>query len=172
MDKPGTVKLLAVDYAVIVSYLIFLIGLGLYYRRFAQANLENYFLGGRRMKGWMTGTSYAATCMNTDVAPADCGMTVISGLFVCWWYLSRFGLALMIGGLLVRVCVTQTPQHGFEPPHLMLQTRQGRSVLTVVTRQGMLTFCSLRNALFDNLNQLCISAQGGRNLNFDPRMGF
>ena len=34
----------------------------------------------------------------TRVAPAYCGMTVITGTFICWWYLSRFGLALMIGG--------------------------------------------------------------------------
>ena len=43
------------------------------------------------MKGWMNGTSYAVTCMNADVAPAYCGMTVITGTFICWWYLSRFG---------------------------------------------------------------------------------
>ena len=66
--------------------------------------MENYFLGGRKMKGWMSGTSYAVTCMNADVAPAYCGMTVITGTFICWWYLSRFGLALMIGGLLFAAC--------------------------------------------------------------------
>jgi Na+/proline symporter len=41
--------------------------------------LENYYLGGRKLKGWMSGTSYAVTCMNADVAPAYCGMTVITG---------------------------------------------------------------------------------------------
>lgn len=85
-------------------YMLFLLGMGLYYRGFAQENMENYFLGGRKMKGWMNGTSYAVTCMNADVAPAYCGMTVITGTFICWWYLSRFGLALMIGGLLFAVC--------------------------------------------------------------------
>jgi Na+/proline symporter len=88
------------DYAIMGLYMLFLVGLGLYYRGFAQESMENYFLGGRRMKGWMSGTSYAVTCMNADVAPAYCGMTVITGTFICWWYLSRFGLALMIGGLL------------------------------------------------------------------------
>ena len=88
------------DYALMALYMLFLVGMGLYYRRFAQKSMENYFLGGRKMKGWMSGTSYAVTCMNADVAPAYCGMTVITGTFICWWYLSRFGLALMIGGLL------------------------------------------------------------------------
>jgi solute:Na+ symporter, SSS family len=98
------VGLSGLDYALMGLYMLFLLGMGLYYRGFAQENMENYFLGGRNMKGWMNGTSYAVTCMNADVAPAYCGMTVITGTFICWWYLSRFGLALMIGGLLFAVC--------------------------------------------------------------------
>ena len=98
------VGLSGLDYALMGLYMAFLIGMGLYYRRFAQQSMENYFLGGRKMRGWMNGTSYAVTCMNADVAPAYCGMTVITGTFICWWYLSRFGLALMIGGLLFAVC--------------------------------------------------------------------
>ena len=73
------VSLQAVDYAVMALYMLVLIGIGLYYRRFAQESLENYFLGGRRLKGWVSGTSYAVTCMNADVAPSYCGMTVITG---------------------------------------------------------------------------------------------
>ena len=65
--------------------------------------LESYFLAGRKMPGWLNGCSYAATCLNADVAPAYCGMTVITGAFICWWYFSRFGLALMIGGVLFAV---------------------------------------------------------------------
>ncbi len=98
------VGLTGLDYALMSLYILLLLGMGLYYRRFAHQNMENYFLGGRRLKGWMSGTSYAVTCMNADVAPAYCGMTVITGTFICWWYLSRFGLALMIGGLLFAVC--------------------------------------------------------------------
>ncbi|MEE2659061.1 MAG: hypothetical protein VX733_11190 [Candidatus Latescibacterota bacterium] len=98
------VALSALDYTIMGLYMLLLIGLGLYYRRFAHESLENYFLGGRQMKGWMNGTSYAVTCMNADVAPAYCGMTVITGTFICWWYLSRFGLALMIGGILFAAC--------------------------------------------------------------------
>ena len=55
------------------------------------------------MPGWLAGFSYAATCMNTDAITAYCGMTVISGICICWWYISRFGLALMIGAILFAV---------------------------------------------------------------------
>ena len=99
----STVTLGLADYVIMSLYMLGLIGLGLYYRRYAQEDLDHYFLAGRRFKGWMTGTSYAVTCMNTDVAPAYCGMTVITGVWICWWYMSRFGLALMIGAVLFAV---------------------------------------------------------------------
>ncbi|MEW6235700.1 MAG: hypothetical protein AB1656_09965 [Candidatus Omnitrophota bacterium] len=94
------VQLQPSDYIVMAVYMIGLLAMGLYYRRFAQKDIENYFLAGRRLPGWLNGVSYAATCINGDVAPAYCGMTVICGMFICWWYISRFGLALMIGGIL------------------------------------------------------------------------
>ena len=84
-------------------YMVALVGLGLYYRRFAQENIENYFLGGRRFKGWMIGTSYAVTCMNAEVGTVYCGMTVATGMFICWWYFSRFGLGLLIAAILFAV---------------------------------------------------------------------
>jgi len=97
------VSLTTLDYLIMSAYLLFLIAMSLYYRKFAQSSMDNFFLGGRNLSGWLNGTSYAATCMNADVAPAYCGMTVITGLYICWWYISRFGLALMIGGILFAV---------------------------------------------------------------------
>ena len=103
MLELGYVVLHTADYVVMGAYMAGLIGMGLYFRKFAQAGLENYFLAGRKMPGWLTGVSYAATCMNADVAPTYCGLTVVCGVFICWWYISRFGLALMIGALLFAV---------------------------------------------------------------------
>jgi SSS family solute:Na+ symporter len=91
------------DYVVMALYLAGLIGLGLYYRKFANKSLENYFLGGRQFKGWITGTSYAVTCMNAGVPLVYCGMAVVTGTWICWFYISRFGLALMIGAVLFAV---------------------------------------------------------------------
>lgn len=92
-----------IDYLIMSVYLLGLLAMGWYFRRFANENLENYFLGGRKLSGWMSGASYAVTCMNADVAPAYCGMTVITGVWIYWWYVSRFGLALMIGAVLFAV---------------------------------------------------------------------
>jgi Na+/proline symporter len=99
----GTAVLAPVDYAVMAAYMVVLVALGAFLRRRAGGDMESYFLAGRRMPGWLNGCSYAATCLNADVAPAYTGMTVITGTFICWWYLSRFGLALMLGGVLFAV---------------------------------------------------------------------
>ena len=97
------VRLQTLDYAVMAAYMVVLLVIGLGLRRRAGSDLEGYFLAGRKLPGWLNGCSYAATCLNADVAPAYTGMTVITGVFISWWYLSRFGLALMIGGVLFAV---------------------------------------------------------------------
>ena len=91
------------DYVVMALYMAGLIAIGLYYRKYANEDLDHYFLAGRRFRGWQTGTSYAVTCMNADVPLVYCGMTVITGMWICWWYISRFGLALMIAAVLFAV---------------------------------------------------------------------
>lgn len=91
------------DWLVIGSYFLLLLIISLYYRRFAGRSLEDYFLSGRRNSGWANGVSYAAALMNADVAPAYSGIVVATGLFACWFYLSRFGLALFIGAMLFGV---------------------------------------------------------------------
>ena len=95
--------LTTLDWAVLGSYLFLLAGMGLVLRRPAGGDMERFYLAGRRLPGWLNGFSYATTCMNADVAPAYCGMTVVTGLFVCWWYIGRFGLALMIAAVLFAV---------------------------------------------------------------------
>src|SRR5581483_3895553 len=77
--------------------------IGVRSRRFAGRNLENYFLGGRNMPGWMTGISYAASMMSADSAVAYGGLAAITGVYVCWFYLSRFGIALFLGAILFAV---------------------------------------------------------------------
>ncbi|PQO44245.1 sodium:solute symporter family transporter [Blastopirellula marina] len=88
------------DWGVLALYFGGLILLGVVLRKQSGDDLEGYFLAGRKVPGWLNGFSYAATCMNADVAPAYCGMTVVTGAFICWFYFARFGLALMIAAVL------------------------------------------------------------------------
>jgi len=103
MDTNSSSHLLPIDWIVMGAYLVFLIGLGIYYRRYAEASIENFFLGGRKLKGWLTGTSFAATFYNAEVGSVYVGLTVSTGMFICWWFFSRFGLALLIAAVLFAV---------------------------------------------------------------------
>src|SRR4051794_24722916 len=96
-------KLAPVDVAVILAYMGVIGWITVRTRRFAGRSLENFFLGGRSMPGWMTGVSYAASMMSADSAVAYGGLAVITGTYVCWFYLSRFGLALFLGAVLFAV---------------------------------------------------------------------
>lgn len=93
----------ALDILIVVAYLSVIAYIAWRSRKFAGKSLENYFLAGKSMPGWMAGISYAASMMSADSAVAYGGMAVITGLFVCWFYLARFGLAFFIGALLFAV---------------------------------------------------------------------
>ena len=96
-------KLAGIDVVIIFAYMGIIAFIGWRSRSFAGASLENYFLGGRNMPGWMTGISYAASMMSADSAVAYGGMAAVTGVFVCWFYLSRFGIALFLGAILFAV---------------------------------------------------------------------
>lgn len=91
------------DIWIVAGYLIAMFGMSLWHKKFASANLENFFLGGRKIPGWLNGISYTAALVSPDAATGYGGLAVATGAFISWWYLSRFGLALFIGGVLFAV---------------------------------------------------------------------
>lgn len=91
------------DLWIVMGYLALMLGMSLLHRRFASANLENFFLGGRKVPGWLNGISYSAALISPDAATGYGGLALVTGAFISWWYLSRFGLALFIGGVLFAV---------------------------------------------------------------------
>lgn len=88
------------DIWIVIGYLLLMLGIGLWHRRFANKNMDNFFLGGRKIPGWLNGVSYTAALVSPDAATGYGGLAVATGGFICWWYLSRFGLALFLGGVL------------------------------------------------------------------------
>jgi Na+/proline symporter len=92
-----------IDFWIVMGYLVLMCSMSLLHRRFASANLENFFLGGRKIPGWLNGISYTAALVSPDAATGYGGLAIVTGAFISWWYLSRFGLALFIGGVLFAV---------------------------------------------------------------------
>src|ERR1017187_8851494 len=92
-----------IDLWILIAYLLLMLGVAFWHRRFAAASLENFFLGGRKIPGWLNGISYTAALISPEAATAYGGLALVTGAFICWWYLSRFGLALFIGAVLFAV---------------------------------------------------------------------
>ena len=91
------------DGSVLVVYLVLTLAFGMFAHKILKNDTkeeDGYFLAGRKMPGWLNGISLAVTAMNADVAPAYVGMAVVVGLPVCWFYLSRFGIAFLLAGML------------------------------------------------------------------------
>ncbi len=143
-------------------YLIILVGIGLYYRRFADEGLENYFLGGRKLRSWLSGFSFASTMYNAEVGSAYIGLTVSTGMFICWWFFSRFGLSLIIAGVLFavfwrRMKIFTSPEFyelrftGREAAAIRSWVSFRSACLAVVawTGAGLLGLCFVANELLD-----------------------
>lgn len=95
-----------IDAGVVVVYLLVSFGFGIFASRFLHTDTkdeEGYYLADRKVPGWVNGVSSAVTAMNSDVAPAYCGFTVVVGLSAAWLYLSRFGLAMLLIAMLFAV---------------------------------------------------------------------
>lgn len=91
------------DIWIIIGYLVLMFAMSLWHRKFSSKNMENFFLGGRKIPGWLNGVSYTAALVSPDAATGYGGLGVVTGAFISWWYLSRFGLALFFGGVLFAV---------------------------------------------------------------------
>ncbi len=89
-----------IDLWIVIGYLLIMFLMSLWHIRYSSANLENFFLGGRKMPGWLNGVSYTAALVSPDAATGYGGLAIVTGAFISWWYLSRFGLALFLAGVL------------------------------------------------------------------------
>ncbi len=88
------------DIWIIIAYFALMVGLSLWHRKFASGSMENFFLGGRKVPGWLNGVSYSAALVSPDAATGYGGLAAVTGAFISWWYLSRFGLALFLAAVL------------------------------------------------------------------------
>ena len=86
--------LTALDWAVIVSYFVVSLGIGLYYSRRAGKNITEFFVSGRSLPWWLAGTSMVATTFAADTPLAVTGLVVKYGVAGNW-----FWWAMAIGGM-------------------------------------------------------------------------
>ncbi|UCC49538.1 MAG: Na+:solute symporter [Gemmatimonadota bacterium] len=88
-------ELASLDWAVIITYLAFALGIGLLFRGRAGRSLTEYFVSGRSLPWWLAGTSMVATTFAADTPLAVTGLVARHGLAGNWFWWS-FALGGMI----------------------------------------------------------------------------
>jgi solute:Na+ symporter, SSS family len=84
-----------VDWVVIIGYLLVNLGIGIYYRRRASGNTEEFFISGRDVSWWLAGTSMVATTFAADTPLFVCGVVARQGIAGNWiWW------GFCVGGML------------------------------------------------------------------------
>jgi SSS family solute:Na+ symporter len=88
-------ELTRLDWAIIVAYLAFALGIGVLFRGRAGRGLVEYFVSGRSLPWWLAGTSMVATTFAADTPLAVTGLVARHGLAGNWFWWS-FALGGMI----------------------------------------------------------------------------
>ena len=84
------------DYLIIFSYIVFAIGVGVYFSRKAAKDSESFFLGGRSLPWWAICLSMIATSFASDTPIWVTEVTRQDGLQRMWWVIVSV-LPLIIG---------------------------------------------------------------------------
>ncbi len=76
-----------IDWAIIVGYILFALGLGIYFSKRAGKNIDEFFISGRNLPWWLAGTSMVATTFATDTPLAVTKLVVKEGIAGNWlWW--------------------------------------------------------------------------------------
>ncbi len=76
-----------IDWLVIVGYLLINLAIGIYYRRRAGGNTEEFFVSGRNVSWWLAGTSMVATTFAADTPLLVSGLVATQGIAGNWiWW--------------------------------------------------------------------------------------
>src|SRR5215469_17052802 len=89
--------LTTLDWVVIIGYLLVNLAIGIYYRRRAGGNTEEFFISGRDVSWWLAGTSMVATTFAADTPLFVCGVIAKQGIAGNWiWWALCVGATLTV----------------------------------------------------------------------------
>jgi len=83
------------DWLIIISYLIFAVGIGIYFTKRASTNTEEYFLSGRTLPWWIVGTSMVATTFAADTPLAITEWIRGPGIWQNWFWWNELMIFLL-----------------------------------------------------------------------------
>lgn len=87
-------KLSPIDGAIIIGYILFALGLGIYYSKRAGRDINEFFVSGRNLPWWLAGTSMVATTFAADTPLAVTGLVAKDGIAGnwLWWNMVLSGM--------------------------------------------------------------------------------
>jgi len=89
-----------IDLLIVLAFVVYSVALGFASRRRASEGLDEYFLAGRRVRGWQAGLSMAATQYAADTPLLVMGLLAVGGAFSLW-RLWIYGLAFLLMGFVL-----------------------------------------------------------------------
>ncbi|MDH3590728.1 MAG: sodium:proline symporter, partial [Planctomycetota bacterium] len=86
-----------IDWAAVIAYVVFAIGVGLWYARRAGKDVDEFFLSGRTLPWWITGTSMIATSFASDTPLVVSGWVRDYGIWKnwLWWCYAVSGMFMV-----------------------------------------------------------------------------
>ena len=90
-----TIALHWIDWLIILAYIAFSLGVGIYFSKRAASSTEEYFLSGRSLPWWLVGTSMVATTFAADTPLAITEFVRGPGIWQNWFWWN-----LLMGSLL------------------------------------------------------------------------
>ena len=82
------------DWLIVGGYVVFALAVGMYFRRRASRNVDEFFLSGRSLPWWLAGTSMVATSFAADTPLVVTGWVRDAGIWKnwVWWSLAISGM--------------------------------------------------------------------------------
>jgi Na+/proline symporter len=76
------------DYSIIAAFLVFTVGLGLYFTKRASGSMKDFFVSGRNLTWWLAGTSMVAASFSSDTPLAVTEFVYEHGIAGNWYWWS------------------------------------------------------------------------------------
>lgn len=126
-----TLHLAAVDWAIIGIYFVFIIGIGLYLRRFTKTG-DDFFLAGRKNSSWVAGLAFLSANLGALEILGWTGGTMKYGMYVSHFYWIGAVPAMLFLGLYMMPFYYSSKIHSI-PGYLKLRFDERTRVLNAIS---------------------------------------
>lgn len=125
------IKLSTIDWVIIVLYFVFIIGIGLYLKKFSDTS-EDFFLAGRRNSSWVAGLAFLSANLGALEILGWTGGTMKYGMFVSHFYWIGAIPAMIFLGLYMMPFYYSSKIHSI-PGYLKLRFDEKTRVLNAIS---------------------------------------